>query len=142
MVVAVVLTVRVEVTAPVPDQDGGQVITAYLATQLDAITAEDPAVRTDVPDAVHKMRVATRRFRSTLRVFAPFLDLMVWSVILAVTLYPLQMKLQRSFPRKDASAADKQLVFEALQYRMGRKPIDYQRYGPGDSWSIEDLRRK
>ncbi|MCP3726370.1 AI-2E family transporter [Paraburkholderia sp. CNPSo 3272] len=39
------------------------------------------------------------------RIFAPFLDLMVWSVILAVTLYPLQMKLQRSFPRKDGLIA-------------------------------------
>ncbi|WP_321926602.1 AI-2E family transporter [Paraburkholderia guartelaensis] len=39
------------------------------------------------------------------RIFAPFLDLMVWSVILAVTLYPLQTKLQHSFPHKDGLIA-------------------------------------
>ncbi|MEM5313291.1 AI-2E family transporter [Paraburkholderia sp. JHI869] len=39
------------------------------------------------------------------RIFAPFLDLMVWSVILAVTLYPLQTKLLRSFPQKDGLIA-------------------------------------
>ncbi|CAG9269335.1 AI-2E family transporter [Paraburkholderia unamae] len=35
------------------------------------------------------------------RIFAPFLDLMVWAVILAVTLYPLQVRLRRTFGNKD-----------------------------------------
>ena len=39
------------------------------------------------------------------RIFAPFLNLMVWSVILAVTLYPLQAKLQRHFPQKEGMIA-------------------------------------
>lgn len=39
------------------------------------------------------------------RIFAPFLDLMVWAVILAVTLYPLQVRLQRTFVRKDGLVA-------------------------------------
>jgi predicted PurR-regulated permease PerM len=39
------------------------------------------------------------------RIFAPFLDLMVWAVILAVTLYPLQIKLRGPFANKDGLIA-------------------------------------
>lgn len=48
----------------------GEVLRAYLAEQVAALLAVDPRVRMDEPDAVHKMRVATRRIRSTLRTFA------------------------------------------------------------------------
>ncbi|MBL7490404.1 CYTH and CHAD domain-containing protein [Frankia sp. AgB1.9] len=48
----------------------GAVLRAYLAEQVAALLAVDPRVRMDEPDAVHKMRVATRRMRSTLRTFA------------------------------------------------------------------------
>ena len=50
----------------------GEVIRAYLVAQVDALLAVDPRVRQDEPDSVHKMRVACRRLRSTLRTFAPF----------------------------------------------------------------------
>ncbi|MGW2409828.1 CYTH and CHAD domain-containing protein [Streptomyces sp. NPDC001739] len=46
----------------------------YAATQVRAITALDPAVRRDLPDSVHQMRVATRRLRSTFRSYAKILD--------------------------------------------------------------------
>ncbi|MEU9502875.1 CYTH and CHAD domain-containing protein [Streptomyces sp. NPDC048196] len=46
----------------------------YAATQVRAITALDPAVRRDLPDSVHQMRVATRRLRSTFRSYAKVLD--------------------------------------------------------------------
>jgi predicted PurR-regulated permease PerM len=39
------------------------------------------------------------------KVFAPFLTLMVWAVILAVTLYPLQLKLERKLGGKHGLAA-------------------------------------
>ncbi|MEV6838357.1 CYTH and CHAD domain-containing protein [Streptomyces sp. NPDC051133] len=52
----------------------GDHVLAYLRTQRDALIALDPAVRRDVPDSVHRMRVATRRARSTLRTFRPVLD--------------------------------------------------------------------
>ncbi|MET1077162.1 MAG: AI-2E family transporter [Pseudomonas sp.] len=39
------------------------------------------------------------------QVFAPFLELMVWSVILAVTLYPLQRRLQARLGWRDGWAA-------------------------------------
>lgn len=50
----------------------GDIIRAYLITQVETLLATDPRVRLDLPDAVHKMRVACRRTRSTLRTFAPF----------------------------------------------------------------------
>jgi CHAD domain-containing protein len=51
------------------DATGGSVVTAYLREHADKLVALDPMVRRGKPDAVHKMRVATRRLRSTLRSF-------------------------------------------------------------------------
>ncbi len=39
------------------------------------------------------------------RIFVPFLDLMVWALILAITLYPLHVRLRRSFASKDGLIA-------------------------------------
>jgi CHAD domain-containing protein len=50
------------------------VVGAYLRAQRDALITYDPAVRRGVPDSVHKMRVGTRRLRSTLKTFRPLLD--------------------------------------------------------------------
>ncbi|GAB3622152.1 CYTH and CHAD domain-containing protein [Mariniluteicoccus endophyticus] len=50
------------------------VIRAYVAAQVGAIQGREADARVDAPDAVHKMRVATRRLRSTLRTFRPLLD--------------------------------------------------------------------
>ena len=47
----------------------GEVITGYLAEQVATMKALDPAVRGDQPDAVHQMRIAVRKLRSTLRTF-------------------------------------------------------------------------
>jgi CHAD domain-containing protein len=47
----------------------GQVVLAYLRTHAEELKSLDPMVRRDEPDAVHQMRVATRRLRSTLRSF-------------------------------------------------------------------------
>lgn len=44
-------------------------VLAYARAQRDALEAYDPGVRQGEPEAVHKMRVATRRLRSTLRTF-------------------------------------------------------------------------
>jgi CHAD domain-containing protein len=60
-------------TPPTHPQTAGAVL-AYLHTQVQAIVDLDPAVRRDEPDAVHRMRVATRRLRSTLRTYARELD--------------------------------------------------------------------
>ncbi|MFF2525560.1 CYTH and CHAD domain-containing protein [Streptomyces liangshanensis] len=58
---------------PVPVTAGDHVL-AYVRAQADAITAQDPAVRRDLPDAVHQMRVATRRMRSAFRTYRRILD--------------------------------------------------------------------
>ena len=42
---------------------------AYARAQRDAIAAYDPGARRTDPESVHKMRVATRRLRSTLKTF-------------------------------------------------------------------------
>ncbi|SHK99094.1 CYTH and CHAD domain-containing protein [Actinacidiphila paucisporea] len=62
--------------APPPAVPGsaGQTAVGYLHTQLAAILALDPAVRKDEEDAVHRMRVATRRARSALKSFRKELD--------------------------------------------------------------------
>lgn len=49
-------------------------ITAHLRTQARALMRSDLGVRRDLPDAVHQMRVAARRYRSTLRTFRPLLE--------------------------------------------------------------------
>ncbi len=46
-----------------------QAVTSYLAAQAEDMAALDPLVRRFRPDSVHKMRIATRRLRSTLRSF-------------------------------------------------------------------------
>ncbi|MFF5155762.1 CHAD domain-containing protein [Streptomyces sp. NPDC000348] len=52
----------------------GDHVLAYVRAQRDALVELDPAVRQDVPDSVHRMRVATRRLRSTFRSFRTVLD--------------------------------------------------------------------
>ncbi|MEU4087043.1 CYTH and CHAD domain-containing protein [Streptomyces aureus] len=62
---------------PAPEADpvtAGDHVLAYLRAQLDAIVELDPAVRRDLPDSVHSMRVATRRMRSTFRSYGKILD--------------------------------------------------------------------
>ncbi len=54
------------------DAPAGEVLVSYLEAQVSAIKAYDPMVRGDEPDAVHQMRVATRRLRSTLQTFGGF----------------------------------------------------------------------
>jgi CHAD domain-containing protein len=52
-----------------PSTPAIQVVQVYLRTQADTLKSLDPLVRRDEPDAVHKMRVTTRRLRSTLQAF-------------------------------------------------------------------------
>jgi CHAD domain-containing protein len=60
--------------APGPSVPAGLVVLGYVATQVERITAADPAVRRDEPDAVHSMRVGTRRLRSVLASFRSLVD--------------------------------------------------------------------
>ncbi|MBM2623473.1 CYTH and CHAD domain-containing protein [Actinoplanes sp. LDG1-06] len=57
---------RPTVTPPPPSSNP---VLRYVQEQHDAITGYDPGVRQGDPEAVHKMRVGTRRLRSTLKTF-------------------------------------------------------------------------
>ncbi|MCF6514051.1 CYTH and CHAD domain-containing protein [Blastococcus sp. MG754427] len=52
----------------------GAVVLAHVREQVDQIRAQDLPARLDLPDAVHRMRVATRRLRSALTTFAPLFE--------------------------------------------------------------------
>ncbi|MFK4064640.1 CHAD domain-containing protein [Streptomyces sp. NPDC029674] len=69
---AVAETVR-EAVGEGPGTAGDHIV-AYLRAQRDAIVSLDPAVRRDLPDSVHQMRVATRRMRSALKSYRKLLD--------------------------------------------------------------------
>lgn len=49
-------------------------VLAYVHTQVERLKSYDPLVRQDTPDAVHQMRVATRRARSAQQAFGQVLD--------------------------------------------------------------------
>lgn len=50
----------------------GQVIREYLRAGTEALISLDPLVRFNEPDAVHQMRVTTRRLRSVLQAYGSF----------------------------------------------------------------------
>jgi inorganic triphosphatase YgiF len=52
----------------------GRIVHGRLADQVTQLRRLDPLVRRDVPDAVHKSRVAIRRLRSALATFRPLLN--------------------------------------------------------------------
>ncbi|MGQ4456608.1 CYTH and CHAD domain-containing protein [[Kitasatospora] papulosa] len=64
---------RTERRKPSPRTAGDHVL-AYVRRQVTALVELDPAVRRDLPDSVHRMRVATRRLRSALRTYCKVLD--------------------------------------------------------------------
>ncbi|MFH8974374.1 CHAD domain-containing protein [Streptomyces sp. NPDC017890] len=63
-----------------PTSDGvtpgspGAYVVAYLREQVGILVALDPAVRRDLPDGVHQMRVTCRRLRGCLRSYRSVLD--------------------------------------------------------------------
>lgn len=59
---------------PGESSSAADVLRTYIAAQVGMIQGREAEVRVDAPDAVHKMRVATRRLRSTLRTFRDLLD--------------------------------------------------------------------
>ncbi|MFJ3894154.1 MULTISPECIES: CHAD domain-containing protein [unclassified Streptomyces] len=65
---------KASATAPRDPVTAGDHVLAYVRAQRDAILELDPAVRQDAYDSVHRMRVATRRLRSTFRSFGKVLD--------------------------------------------------------------------
>ncbi|MEX0174060.1 CHAD domain-containing protein [Streptomyces sp. LMG1-1-1.1] len=60
--------------APAEPGTAAAAVLAYAREQIHAIVALDPAVRRDLPDAVHQLRVACRRLRSALKTYRRVLD--------------------------------------------------------------------
>jgi CHAD domain-containing protein len=58
----------------VREDSGAAVLLAHLGDHVQRLKKNDPLVRADEHDAVHQMRVATRRLRSALATFRPLLD--------------------------------------------------------------------
>ena len=56
------------------ERTAASVVQAHLAEQVEELRVRDPQARRDRPDAVHKMRVSTRRLRSALANFRPLLQ--------------------------------------------------------------------
>jgi len=56
-------------TRPGYSASAADVVLAYLRIHAGTLVSLEPMVRADQPDAVHQMRVATRRLRATLRSF-------------------------------------------------------------------------
>jgi CHAD domain-containing protein len=52
----------------------GAILLTHLLEQVDRLVMHDRGARSDEPDAVHQMRVATRRLRSALATYRPLLD--------------------------------------------------------------------
>ncbi|WP_328487192.1 CYTH and CHAD domain-containing protein [Streptomyces zaomyceticus] len=61
-------------TAPGKPGTAGAAVLAYVREQIDAVVIYDPAVRRDLPDAVHQLRVACRRLRSAFKTYGHVLD--------------------------------------------------------------------
>jgi len=57
-----------------PPRTAGDVVLAYLAAQVAEVVDRDPQVRLDLPDAVHRQRVAVRRLRATLATYRRLLE--------------------------------------------------------------------
>ena len=57
-----------------PDDPARDAVRAHIARHTRRLREADIAVRRDLDDSVHQMRVAARRLRSGLRVFRPLLD--------------------------------------------------------------------
>ena len=54
---------------PSSSATAAEVVIAYLGAEVSELTGHDVAVRLDLPDSIHQMRVATRRLRSAVRTF-------------------------------------------------------------------------
>jgi len=62
------------VTIPGPRDPASAAVHVHLLSQARRLLLNDVRMRRDLPDAVHQMRVAARRLRSSMRTFRPLVD--------------------------------------------------------------------
>ncbi|MCX5198190.1 CYTH and CHAD domain-containing protein [Streptomyces sp. NBC_00249] len=95
------------------DGTAGAHVLAYLREQLDALVAQDPAVRRDLPDSVHQMRVATRRLRSAFATYRRVLE--------RAATDPLREEL-RWLAAELGADRDREVLFERLRAGLAELP--------------------
>ena len=92
----------------------GDVVSAYVGAQAGRLKALDAAVRRDEPDAVHQMRVTTRRLRAVLQAFP-----MVWPAATA----GLRDEL-RWLGRVLGDARDAEVLEQHFQAALAELPVE------------------
>ncbi|MFG2665293.1 CHAD domain-containing protein [Streptomyces sp. NPDC048387] len=102
------------------DGTAGAHVLAYLRRQREVLVAQDPAVRRDVPDSVHQMRVAIRRMRSALATHRGLLD--------RAATDPVRAEL-RWLAGELGADRDREVLLERLRARLGELPPSL-RVGP------------
>ncbi|MBL8929685.1 MAG: CYTH and CHAD domain-containing protein [Kineosporiaceae bacterium] len=96
------------------------VVLAYLAGEVCHLQENDPLVRVDAEDAVHQMRVASRRLRSALATFRPLFDRSVTD--------PIRVELQW-IGAELGSARDVEVIRDHLVQAVTAEPAALQ-HGP------------
>lgn len=102
---------------PMPDANGlaADALRTMICTHVRDLLLADVAVRRDLPDAVHQMRVAARRLRSVLRTFDPLFE-PTWS-------QPLQAEL-KWLATELGSIRDTEVLEERLDAHAQLLPTD------------------
>ncbi|HWF78932.1 MAG TPA: CYTH and CHAD domain-containing protein [Streptosporangiaceae bacterium] len=103
-----------------PSSPAGDVITAYVAGQAERLTRLDPMVRRNEPDAVHQMRITTRRLRSALQTYGTT----IWRRDTSGLVAEL-----RWLGRLLGSARDAEVLSERLRSNLADTPVE-QVIGP------------
>ncbi|MFH8404961.1 CHAD domain-containing protein [Streptomyces sp. NPDC018019] len=112
-------TARAGTARPAP-RTAGDAVLAYVREQVRTLVELDPAVRRDLPDSVHRMRVATRRLRSVFRSYGTVLDRSVTDPMLGeLTWLAEQLGVDR----------DREVLAERLRAGLAGLPRDL-RLGP------------
>ncbi|KKD02262.1 CHAD domain-containing protein, partial [Streptomyces sp. WM6386] len=106
--------------ATVARGSAGEAVLDYVAEQIRTLVTLDPAVRRDVPDSVHKMRVAARRLRSVLRSYRPVLDPKITD--------PVRKELKWLGGELGAER-DQEVLLERLSSKVGEVPEELA-FGP------------
>jgi CHAD domain-containing protein len=102
-------------TAALALGSAGKALVDYLREQVDSLTAQDPLVRADAPDAVHQMRVGCRRMRALLAAYRGVLD--------ADSVAPLREEL-RWLGEVLGAARDSEVVRDRLRAEAAELPAE------------------
>jgi CHAD domain-containing protein len=89
------------------------VLLAYLGEHTDRLAAEAERARTDEPDAVHQLRVNSRRLRSALQAYRPLLDRERTEPV---------VELLREFGRRMSPARDTEVLEERITGQLAELP--------------------